>query len=671
MLKKGNRAIMEVLIKWHGATTEDATFKKFDRLMEKFPNANIEDKVSMASISSHDLIIHYMDKVFTIMKVDSNRYNYMDMFIDVCEVALRNQPSNVGMLLTMHCAIFGSNDFMDVTSTADVLQMFELYQRVNDIHIFLKASDIEGGGQESKDGLSDYQSNDDCDPISNSDSNDKGVDINRFMCGKEFEVQEGRKVSLEVGMLFGNVTEFREALRDYVIQEGFEIVKDKNEKTRVTVHCSAEGCLWRIHASPLPDGVTYKIKTFLFEHTYDGIRSEIRETYEIEPSNMQLYRARVKARDEIEGNHDKSYGKLPIYAEMVRETNSDSLVKIQYDRISLSVNPTFKRFFICFEAMKSGFLEGCRPFIGLDGCHLKGPYGGVLLAAIALDGNNGLFPVAFAVVEGETKESWSFFLYYLRTINGTTTHQRPLCFMTDRQKGVVEAINEITPEATHRVCSYNNRVFTFAMDKMKRDKKEGYEWLMEIPMHSWSRHAFDPRVRSEHVTNNMTESFNQWVGDLRGKPILTLVDSIRVKLMSSIHRRYEKACAWESLVTPKIRRKLDAIKHDSRMGVVVFAGNEEYEVIEGFTTFVVNLHDKSCICQAWEISGLPCKHAVACIQRKRANLEEYCDEYYSKETYLRAHGGIVHPIPDESMWPPRNHDPVEPPSLLHLPGRPK
>ncbi|KAF8400180.1 hypothetical protein HHK36_013476 [Tetracentron sinense] len=137
----------------------------------------------------------------------------------------------------------------------------------------------------------------------------------------------------------------------------------------------------------------------------DGIRSEIRETYGIETSKWQLYRARVKARDEIEGNHGKSYNKMPVYAEVVRETNSSSLVKIEYDRLNLNVNPKFKRFFICFEAMKNGFLEGCRPFIGLDGCHLKGPYGGVLLAAIALDGNNGLFPVAFAIVEGETKES--------------------------------------------------------------------------------------------------------------------------------------------------------------------------------------------------------------------------------------------------------------------------
>ncbi|KAK4409041.1 hypothetical protein Sango_0485100 [Sesamum angolense] len=38
---------------------------------------------------------------------------------------------------------------------------------------------------------------------------------------------------------------------------------------------------------------------------------------------------------------------------------------------------------------------------------LQGSFGGVLLAAIGLDGNNGLFPVAFAIAESERKESWS------------------------------------------------------------------------------------------------------------------------------------------------------------------------------------------------------------------------------------------------------------------------
>ncbi|KAF6149592.1 hypothetical protein GIB67_011201 [Kingdonia uniflora] len=41
-----------------------------------------------------------------------------------------------------------------------------------------------------------------------------------------------------------------------------------------------------------------------------------------------------------------------------------------------------------------GFKNGCRPVLGLDGCFLKEKYGGVCLSMNALDGNNGLFPVA-------------------------------------------------------------------------------------------------------------------------------------------------------------------------------------------------------------------------------------------------------------------------------------
>ena len=84
--------------------------------------------------------------------------------------------------------------------------------------------------------------------------------------------------------------------------------------------------------------------------------------------------------------------------------------------------------------MKSGFLNGCRPFIGVDGCHLRGPYGGVLISAVALDGNNGLFPVALAVVESENNESWTFFLENLRDSISDAMTSRPWCIMSDGQK---------------------------------------------------------------------------------------------------------------------------------------------------------------------------------------------------------------------------------------------
>jgi hypothetical protein len=60
----------------------------------------------------------------------------------------------------------------------------------------------------------------------------------------------------------------------------------------------------------------------------------------------------------------------------------------------------FERLYIRFEAQMQGFHNGCRPIIGLDGCHLKGVYGGQLLSAVGRDGKDNL---PMAAVEAETK----------------------------------------------------------------------------------------------------------------------------------------------------------------------------------------------------------------------------------------------------------------------------
>nr|GLL33706.1 cell division cycle protein 27 homolog B isoform X2 [Ipomoea trifida] len=47
--------------------------------------------------------------------------------------------------------------------------------------------------------------------------------------------------------------------------------------------------------------------------------------------------------------------------------------------------------------MKRGFLDGCGPIIGLDGCFLKGVMKGELLAAVGRDLNNQMYPIAWTV----------------------------------------------------------------------------------------------------------------------------------------------------------------------------------------------------------------------------------------------------------------------------------
>ncbi|KAL7177397.1 hypothetical protein ACSBR2_030704 [Camellia fascicularis] len=359
--------------------------------------------------------------------------------------------------------------------------------------------------------LSDYQSGDDVmvyDVSTDDDLDDEPIcrPKRRDFNGKQFHTPYDDKepylnpkgeVVLEKGMIFTDVNNFRASLKDCIVETGFKIVRDKNEKSRVTAYYATEGCPWRIHVSPLPDGITYKIKTLVPQHTcsrlnqntkatsdwiakklagsfkenpdmgLDTMQGKLNKMYGIDALKMQLYRAKNICRDEVEGNHGSQYMLLPTYVAEIKKTNLGSFVKINYDNppkpisedeptpkkeSTISSNPVFKRIFISFEAMKIGFVNGCRRFIGVDGCHLKGPYGGVLISAVGLDGNNGLFPLEVGVVECECKESLTFFLQHLRTILSDALHTRLWTIMSDLQKSLDTIVTEILPEANHRRC---------------------------------------------------------------------------------------------------------------------------------------------------------------------------------------------------------------------------
>lgn len=195
-----------------------------------------------------------------------------------------------------------------------------------------------------------------------------------------------------------------------------------SEKRRVRIKCKGDGCQWHVHASPAPDMHGYMIKTLMNTHTchsveknkdatstwiankiewkanpdikISALRDELKETYGINVSDLRLYRAQKKAKEDHEGNHGASFWKLRQYAHMVRHTNRGSDAILDCRIVDPESPPMFKRFFMCLDATKQGFIQGCRPFIWMDGCHLKGPYGCVY-SAIALDANLPICPIAW------------------------------------------------------------------------------------------------------------------------------------------------------------------------------------------------------------------------------------------------------------------------------------
>ena len=56
------------------------------------------------------------------------------------------------------------------------------------------------------------------------------------------------------------------------------------------------------------------------------------------------------------------------------------------------------------------------------------------------DGNNQLFTLAFAIIEGENIDSWGWFLACIR--NRVTQHMR-ICVISDRHLGIMTTISDL------------------------------------------------------------------------------------------------------------------------------------------------------------------------------------------------------------------------------------
>ena len=83
------------------------------------------------------------------------------------------------------------------------------------------------------------------------------------------------------------------------------------------------------------------------------------------------------------------------------------------------------------EALIKAFFISCRRIIGLDGCFLKGIFGGQMLSAMSRDGNYNIYPLAQAMVELENKDSWNWFMDLLKNDLGETRNTK-WTFMSDR-----------------------------------------------------------------------------------------------------------------------------------------------------------------------------------------------------------------------------------------------
>jgi hypothetical protein len=169
------------------------------------------------------------------------------------------------------------------------------------------------------------------------------------------------------------------------------------------------------------------------------IQDAIREKFKVIVSKWFVYKAKRLAHKKLHGSMKDHFNKVGAYLAALKESNPTSVFELLtvppgYYNDYTSETDVFFRIFICFDSLRKGFLDGCRRVLCLDGCFLKTFLGGMLLCAIGRDPNDQMFPVAWAVVEGENTLSWTWFMAELKKALHVTDEGRGWTLISDQQK---------------------------------------------------------------------------------------------------------------------------------------------------------------------------------------------------------------------------------------------
>ena len=147
------------------------------------------------------------------------------------------------------------------------------------------------------------------------------------------------------------------------------------------------------------------------------------------------------------------------------------------------------------------------------------------------------------------------------------------------------------------------------------------------------------------MVNNLNESFNSMIMKARDKPILSMLEWIRVRLMSKLYIKKTGIEKYGGKLCPSIQKKLEQLKLECKDFCAMPFGRFVYEVDNERERHVVDLVNKTCSCRVWDLIGIPYKHGVATIFVNHEKLEDYTHPCYYKDAYVETYKTPIPPMP--------------------------
>jgi hypothetical protein len=247
-----------------------------------------------------------------------------------------------------------------------------------------------------------------------------------------------------------------------------------------------------------------------------------------------------------------------------------------------------------------------------------------------------------------------------------------LAIHIDACKGLETVVEDVFPGVEHRECmryiiahfklqSFRGQLFddnlwptslTCSLKKHNYHLNQMYmkprvkTYMGNHHKNLWARSKFNEACKVDYVNNNLAESLNSWIRKIKGLHLVDMLDKIRQMLMIKFElcQRIASQKFIGHKIIPSVMKILHAKTRCLKMSLVKLKPYEiEVTLLDREKRewrYPVDLQNMTCSCRQWQITGLPCIHALFFITSLRgpaAKIDQYVYECYSvakfKATY--------------------------------------
>ncbi|XP_057795021.1 uncharacterized protein LOC131011251 [Salvia miltiorrhiza] len=150
-----------------------------------------------------------------------------------------------------------------------------------------------------------------------------------------------------------------------------------------------------------------------------------------------------------------------------------------------------------------------------------------------------------------------------------------------------------------------------------------------------------------------------------------MLEDIREMVMLRIKDRKNLCDRWIGEWSPAAMKTYLEAKEWAVGCRVLWNGEFGYEVGEGKDKHTVFLDKKFCTCRRWELTGIPCCHAIAAMCFSEIDPMSMILNWYHKSMYQKAYEYTIKPVPGVKFFKKELHAPIEPPPWEKMTGRPR